>query len=115
MKKIFFFCLVLFFASCSLDDDEIVIQTLIVASERQPCQGNLVNQQCLLVKNSEDQSSWSFFFDPIIGFNHEEGFEYVIRVNRELVSENANIADSSIYEYTLLEILSKIEKTSEGL
>lgn len=115
MKRVFFFLFILSFSSCAIDSDEAVIQTFIVASERQACQGATGNQQCLLIKESENEASWSFFYEPIIGFNYEAGFEYVIRVNREFISSNADLADSSVYEYTLLEVLSKIEKDSEGI
>lgn len=115
MKRFFFFASILLFFSCSVDSSETIIQTFIVASERQACQGNLDNQQCLLIKENEAQTTWSFFFDPIAGFTHEQGFEYVIRVNREFIPENADLADSSLYEYTLLEILSRVEKDSKGI
>jgi hypothetical protein len=114
MKRVFFFISILFFFSCSVESDETLIQTLIIASEMRQCDGVGV-EQCLLVKESENQANWNYFYDPIAGFTHEDGFEYIIRVNREFISENANLSDTSVYEYTLLEILSKEEKTSEGL
>ena len=75
----------------------------------------MVVQQCLLIKESETQQEWYNFYSPISGFNYESGFEYVIQVNREYIPENVDLQDSSVYEYTLLEIISKEEKTSEGL
>jgi hypothetical protein len=115
MKKVFFLALSILFFSCSVNNDENLVQTFIVASEQRICDGFIENQQCFLIKENENQPTWSFFSFEILGFNYESGFEYVIRINREYLPENANIADSPVYRYTLLETLSKIEKTSEGI
>jgi len=114
MKKNLFFAITLLFLSCNVESDLSFVQTLIIASETRQCTGIDV-QECLLVKESDSQTTWQNFHDPILGFTHEAGFEYVIRVNREFISANANVSDSSVYQYTLLEILSREEKDSEGL
>ena len=115
MKKLFLFFVFLLLISCDGSREENLIQTFLVASERRSCDGYVQNQQCLLIKLHESETSWSFFYEPIIGFDYETGFEYEIRVNREYIEENEGLADRSVYKYTLLEILSKQEKISEGL
>ena len=115
MKKLILLLAVVFLVSCKGSQEENIIQTFIVASERVSCDGYIQNQQCLLIKLNASEESWSYFYEPIAGFDHEIGFEYVIRVNREFIPENQNIADTSLYEYTLLETVSREEKTSEGL
>ena len=115
MKKIVIFCFAAFLFSCQGNNEENIVQEFFIASQRQSCSGFLQNQQCLMIKLHEDEQNWGFLYNPISGFDHEEGFEYKVRVLREYIPENENIADSSLYEYTLLEILSKEEKDSEGI
>ena len=58
------------------------------------------------------QDEW-VYFDWVKGFDYEEGYEYVIRVWREKW-HNGEIIDASIYRYTLLKVISKTKKNSEG-
>ena len=53
------------------------------------------------------------YFSPIEGFEHEKGYEYTIRVLKEYKGMIMEV--EPYYEYTLLEIISKIEKDSENL
>jgi heat shock protein HslJ len=69
-------------------------------------------QKCMLVKeNPEDE--YSFFYNPIEGFDHEEGYEYELRVQVDPVSDPP--AGASSLRYTLIEVVSKepaaMEKT----
>lgn len=115
MKKIALLLIITMLFSCQGSEEETVIQEFFVASQKQLCDGYIQNQQCLLIKINESEQAWSFFYESIIGFDHEDGFEYKIKVLREYIPENIHISDDSIYEYTLLEVLSKEEKDSEGI
>lgn len=86
-------------------------QNWIVASEQKECQG-IVLQQCYLIKiNGSDQ--WEYYYDEIIGLDYEAGYEYQIRVREDMI--NNPPADASSIQYTLIEIISKEMKASEGL
>lgn len=61
-------------------------------------------QKCMLVKEDPD-GDYEFFYDQIEGFEHEEGFEYQLRVSTEPV-ENPPAGASSI-KWTLVEVLDK--------
>ena len=76
---------------------------LEVGPQTADCVGEMV-QSCLLVRNAPEDE-WTNFYDPIEGFEHEEGFLYVIEVERTHVPDPP--ADGSSYEYRLLRIISK--------
>lgn len=111
MKHLFFFLSLLVLVSCS-DASETLENTFIIASQRLECQGE-APQQCLLVKTNENQQNWQFFYAEITGFNYQEGYEYVIVVEETSI-KNPPQGGSSI-AYTLIEIISKTEKTSANL
>ena len=69
-------------------------------------------QRCLLVREGDEQS-WSLFYSRIEGFDYEEGYEYVLNVQKTPV--NNPPADVSSIRYTLVNILSKEARDSEGL
>ena len=103
----FGFCLL----SCEENSSSQTEKTLIIASEKSDCVG-FAPQSCFLVKENES-SNWSYFYDTIINFEYEAGFEYeIIVLEKEL--ENPP-QDASSIETRLIQILSKIEKTSENL
>ena len=77
--------------------------TLYVGPELVECQG-VAPQQCMQVKDSPD-GEWQNFFDPIVGFDYESGYEYELLVEKSVV-ENPP-ADASSFTYTLVEIVSK--------
>ncbi|MBC8616699.1 DUF4377 domain-containing protein [Parabacteroides faecis] len=52
-------------------------------------------------------------YDPIEGFEYEQGYEYVIEVKIEHI-ENPP-ADGSSLKYSLIRVISKTKKNSEGL
>lgn len=86
-------------------------KTYIVASKIVDCVG-VGPQKCYLVKENM-QNDWQFFYTDIKGFTHEEGFEYEILVSLKEVENPPQ--DTSSIEYTLIKVVSKIEKYSENL
>lgn len=109
-----FFSLLLLF-SCEVNKDSETtfnVSTFVVASQTIECQGE-APQQCLLVKTSENQQNWQFFYSNIDGFKHQEGYEYVIIVEETPIKNPPQ--DGSSIAYTLIEVVSKIEKTSANL
>lgn len=78
-------------------------KTLLIANAKVDCTG-VGPQQCLQVKE-EGQTDWTFFYDPIEGFDYVEGFYYKIKVE---VSEVADPpADGASLKYQLLEVVEK--------
>lgn len=78
---------------------------LIIGPYRTTCQG-FVEQECFLEFNEESQR-WYFFYDGIEGFDFEPGYIYTLMVS---VHEYAyEIQDAGIYDYRLIEVLSKEE------
>lgn len=67
----------------------------------------------LAIKVVGGKDNWFPLDKEIRGFNYEEGFEYVISVQ----SINYNVENMGTYKYgyTLLELISKIEKQSKHL
>ena len=78
-------------------------KTLFVGSELVDCVG-VAPQKCMQVKESQD-GEWTLFYDQIVGFEYEPGFEYELLVT-EAEIENPP-ADSSSIEVTLVEVVSK--------
>ncbi len=112
MKKFtYLICITIGLLSCN--DNNLITpeKTLIVASIKADCVG-VDYQKCLLVKENETEN-WQYFYSSIVGFNYEEGFEYVIKVSERRIENPPQ--DGSSIETTLLEIISKTEKTSENL
>lgn len=92
------------FAACTLtgpDPDEVLI--LEIGPTRVECMGAFP-QQCLLVR-SDSSEDWSYFYDPIEGFTHEEGFLYRVEVLRSRVRNPP--ADGSSFAYRLIRVLSR--------
>ncbi|MCL7762158.1 DUF4377 domain-containing protein [Polaribacter sp. Z014] len=108
------FFLLLFFTIISCEhnnDDDLNYKTLIIASTKVDCVG-VDPQKCLLIREV-DKQNWEYFYDSIIGFNYEEGFEFEILISEEEI-ENS-LQDASSIKTTLIKVISKIEKTSENL
>lgn len=100
------------FTSCEGEENSSVQQkTYIVASKRIDCQGVAI-QMCFLIKE-KNQENWQNFYSSIIGFSYEEGFEYELLVDERNIENPPQ--DSSSLEYTLINVISKIEKTSDNL
>ena len=87
----------------TLTSAEPEVLILEVGPETVACVGEMV-QRCLQVRAGPEEE-WKNFYDPIEGFEHEEGFLYRIEVERTRVPEP--LADASSYTYRLLRVLSK--------
>jgi hypothetical protein len=79
------------------------VVTLEVGPVRVPCVGE-GPRECLQVRERAD-AAWQLFYDPIVGFEHETGYRYVLRVGRRAVANPP--ADGSSVAYRLLAVLSK--------
>ncbi len=84
-------------------DGEIL--TFIISPHRVDCMG--VGPMKCLVVNGE------YFYQPIIGFDFQPGFEFELTVRKaqKFTPENAP-ADASLYEYHLIELLRKTQKNT---
>ena len=115
MKKFILPLILLFFIcgtiSCKDDLDSNDELILIVASEKAIDTRTTYYMPYFVKYHPLDE--WHYFL-PIEGFEHEKGYEYVVRVWREKW-HNGEIMDAGIYRYTLLEVISKIKKNSDGL
>jgi heat shock protein HslJ len=78
-------------------------QTLFVGPEQVDCTG-VAPQKCLLVKEEPDADN-TFFYNSIVGFNWEAGYEYELRVN--VVSIPNPLADASSLRYELVEVIDR--------
>ena len=87
----------------SVPPDESEVLILEVGPEKVQCQGE-ASQLCILVRDSADEA-WRNFYSPIEGFEHEEGFQYRIEVERTRIPNPP--ADASSFRYRLLRVLSK--------
>ena len=125
MKKIIYLLLMVLMlplGGCSDDENEAYEGTyqLTVASEKRmvlvypPTGGkDKVLKSCLMTKCKEifDIDYWYPFIHPILGFEYEEGYEYVIEVNWYADKE---VMDGGSYT-ELSNIIAKTQKTSTGL
>lgn len=87
---------------------------LTVASKRVPgvLPGSRVVSDKYAVKKEQD-NEWGIY-GGIAGFEYEQGYEYKIKVSETTYVDYA-IENSSWTECNLLEVISKIQKESEGL
>ena len=113
MKKLITLFIVCF-SMYSCENNDAVLEgknLLLIASKKADCIG-VGPQKCFLVKET-NQQNWGYFYDSIIGFTHEEGYEYEVLVSEKQIKNPPQ--DASSIETTLIKIVSKIEKTSENL
>ncbi len=87
------------------------VKTLYVGPELVECVG-VTPQMCMQVKETAD-GAYQFFYNPIVGFTFEPGYEYELKVMVETV-ENPP-ADGSSLRYTLVEVVSKTAVTIETM
>ena len=77
--------------------------SVIVGPEKVQCVGFL-EQECLIVDGEN-------FYDPIIGFDHEVGYIYSLKIARTLAfgtdDPDQIPADAGLYKYELVEVISK--------
>ena len=79
---------------------------VIVANHKVNCTG-VAPQMCYLIKlNEEDE--WQNYYNDIEEFDYEEGYEYRIKVKADRVSNSYK--DASDLKYSLIEVISKVEK-----
>ncbi len=60
--------------------------------------------RCMQVRGSESEE-WTWFYDGVEGFEHEEGYRYELRV--EVTDVENPPADGSSKRYRLVEVVSK--------
>lgn len=84
-------------------DSDAASKTVFVGSELVDCVG-VAPQKCMLVRESADEE-WTFFYDQIVGFEFEPGFEYELLVTETEVDNPP--ADASSIQVTLVEVVSK--------
>ncbi len=77
--------------------------TMDVAPTRVACRG-LVPMQCLQVRIPPD-TSWLRFYDPIEGFEYQEGYWWTLDVERRPVPHPP--ADGSSFAYRLVRVISR--------
>ena len=99
------------FVSCSDDDDDMKIFDVTVASVERVYSGSDFSFNPYFAKKKDDKS-WGTI--DIQGFEHEEGYEYVLKIKQER-HPCRDMADAPMYIYTLLETLSKTKKESENI
>ena len=80
------------------DDTELMEVT--VGPELEDCVG-IAPMKCMVVDGG-------LFYDPIVGFDHEPGYEYRLRIERYDPWEGEPPADASEYAYRLIEVIEKV-------
>ncbi len=98
----------LFLFSCDFLESPFTLtkkehRLIYVAKHKVDCVGE-GGMSCLLIKERPEEE-WRYFYGPIEGFDHEEGYEYAIEVYVEQVGNPPE--DGSSLKYTLVKILSK--------
>lgn len=97
--------------ACDNNSDLEIIQ-LTVASKKikvnDPASQIEIESICVKYPNSE---TWEPFYSFIRGFDYEEGYEYILKIAIEEISNPPQ--DGLSVRYSLIEILSKKKKDSE--
>lgn len=76
------------------------VKTVTVGPQTEDCVG-VGPMKCLIVDDA-------FFYDRIQGFDFEPGYEYQLKIEqRQRFSPSNAPADASLYEYRLVDVLSK--------
>jgi len=100
------------FVSCSDDDDDDERVFNVIISSVQKVYNTDFGFSPYFGKQAEDDA-WKPF-DNIEGFEHEEGYEYILKL-KQAKHPDRDMADAPVYKYTLLEVLSKVKKESENI
>ncbi len=87
----------------SSEESSVNEKTLFVGPTLVDCEGE-TPQKCMLVKE-DPEADYMLFYDTIEGFVHEEGYEYVLRVEQEQVPNPP--ADASSLRWKLIEVVEK--------
>jgi hypothetical protein len=85
-------------------------KTLFVRESLADCQGE-GPMKCLQVREKESDE-WTFFYDRIEGFEHQEGYRYELRV--EVTPRSNAPADASSLRYRLVKVVAKEQVTSSA-
>lgn len=94
-------------SSADQSSDGVVV-LLSVGPALAPCTG-IIETQCLLVKRpGEDQ--WTFFYDPIEGFDFQPGYNWTLEVRRTEVKNPP--ADGSSARWELIRIVEQVMERS---
>jgi len=109
MKKVMMMVFAGFLAACSNDRNGSIadgsepptdIMVVSVGAERVDCVG-VAPMKCLVVDRA-------LFYGNIQGFDFENGYEYKLKIEKaQSYTNDTAPADASLYEYTLLSVLSK--------
>lgn len=94
-------------ATSACSDQKLV---LYIGPQEVPCTG--VGPRTCLLAREDPEGEWELFYDPIIGFTFEPGYDYTLLVRRERKREV--VADESSLRWTLVRILEK-EAAAEPL
>lgn len=97
-------------AACDPVLSERRVQDVVVGPQMLPCFG-AGPQLCLYVRPYASPV-WEYFYGEIEGFEHEPGFEYLIRIERTLLKNPP--ADGSQYRFRLIDVLKKTPVPAEG-
>jgi len=90
-------------SACGDVGPNVKVVTLEVAATRVPCHG-FVATECIQVREPP-AADWTYFYDPIEGFDYQPGFEYTIRVAVSPVLNPPQ--DGSSRTYRLVAVLRK--------
>jgi len=80
------------------------VLTVHVASMKSMCQQWWGASECLLVR-LDDADPWRPLLDGIVGFTHEQGYEYTLRVQEVLIEDPP--ADGFARELRLMRIVKR--------
>ncbi len=100
------------FSSCRKDEGGTDIKMIVASEERIGPNWDGGERSFMMVKEGSS-TQWRHFDDGIEGFAYELGYEYVLWVTAYPVKDPPQ--DASSIRYVLKEMVSKIEKDSEGL
>src|SRR5688500_9736276 len=89
---------------CRKESDRAIMR---INSYTETCIGERAGATCLLVQFDEhlDSDVWSYFNEPIEGFQYQQGYIYRLRVRKETIQDPP--MDASSIRYILLDVLSK--------
>lgn len=96
-----------FFTSCTDKEFEPFKEVLEIASETVK-----TNEGIAYWVKVNGSDTWKMMHTQIANFNHERGYEYVVEVSVKKIKDPG--PDQSSHKYTLIKIISKEKKDSEG-
>lgn len=118
MKKLLLLTVLgLLFAGCEKESEYDEVSTVIVASTKLDglsfSSGTNIKDKVYAIKENGN-SEWTGLGYPIIGFEYQEGTEYVIEMGKKRFHD-PEMATPVWFSYYLINIVSQTQKTSEGL